>query len=565
VAAPLGGVRASIDAGGIQSLDLDALKIPDPPVEEPEEEKKRGGLFGFIDSVVDTVGDVANVAVGVVKAGANAVGDAAEEIKESLEEGQGIISAVTDGVQAGAKTIVQKGLDPLLDRSVLGKDDQGNDQGVGLLGPLLTNRLSVGESVDLTIEAGATLPTQLVGAPNIKLDQSGTLRIKRVPALDAQDNPILDPVTGEAQTRIEVELIASGRAGAAYSAEVGFSATTEVGAFEAGVSASATAEAEAGLTGSVSIKLHLDPNNPDQMASMTALLKSTVSDSAISKIPGLGQVLSKMSTTERDAALAASSTYIESIAGEGGLYLAASARAELEAGLTPVENEPSGTSLKSKAKDLATNNIKERIADELSINVAGAGASAGANLDVGYEKNFRNGTRTVSISAGAGYSVNASVLEAGGKIGASTNRQMDFVFAENGELTDINIQQTFTKAEFLALQNTLEDLYGRPFDPGFIMKAEKSDSVTVNFSVRPEVLARIKTQVGSGSPQAIAQAARTLFRAAISKDDFLVKQGAVTATERNEFSVKVDIGAAFGAEIGIRGGVTIGHEQESKA
>lgn len=552
-------VRASLEAEHLKNINLNDLDIPEPP--EAEEKEESGGFWGKIGGAIT---NVVESVVDVAQAGVSAAGDAIEEVKESLGEGQSLGAALKDGARAGGQTLLQEGLDPLLDRSVLGADDQANDRGVGALGPLLTNRLSVGESVDFTVEAGVTLPTELVGAPNIKLDQAGTLRVKRVPALDANDQPMVDPATGEPETRLEVELIVEGKVGAAYAAKVGFSATTQVGQFNAGIEAEAEAEAEAGLTGSVSIKLHLDPDNPDQMGSLTAMMKTVASNSAVAKVPGLRGVFANMSESQRAEAMAASSTYIESISGTGGLYAAASARATLEAGLTAAEREASGTSIKSKAKDWLSEKATETIADELNFSVAGASISAGANFEVGQERNYRTGERTLSVAAGGGVSVNASLLAAGGKVGASANRQLDFVFSETGELTDINIQQSFTKEEFLALQSTLEDFYGRPFDPGFIMKLESSDTVTVEFSVRPEVLADLKQKMGSGSPQAIAQAAKTILTAAISKDDVLVEQGDVTAVRRQEFSVEFNVNAAFFGEIGVRGAATLGHQQESK-
>lgn len=572
---PADRVRANLAAEHLNDINIDGLNVPEPPEVKKEEKKEESGGFwgrigGVVNNIKETVVDAASTVVDVTKAGINVVGDGIQEVKESLEEGQSLGASLLDGARASGQTLFQEGLDPLLDRSVLGEDDEFNDKGVGALGPLLTNRLAVGESVDFTIEAGVTLPTEFVGAPNIKLDQAGTLRVKRVPALDANDQPIIDPATGQPETRLEVELIVEGKVGAAYSAKVGFSATTQVGNFEAGVSAEASAEAEAGLTGSVSIKLHLDPDNPDQMGSLTAMMKTMASSSAIAKIPGLRSVFGNMSEADRAKAMADSATYIESISGSGGLYAAASARATLEAGLTPAESDndakgkASDKGLGTKAKDWLNDKATETIADHLNFNAASAGISAGGQFEVEKEVNFRTGERTLSVSAGGGVSLNASVLEVGGKVGASANRKMDFVYSKTGELTDINIQQTFTKEEFLALQNTLEDFYGRPFDPGFIMKLESSDTVTVNFSVRPEVLADIKQKISSGSPQAIAEAAKTILTAAISKDEVLVKQGDVTAVRREEFSVDFSVNAAFFGEIGIRGGFTAGHQQESK-
>lgn len=562
--------RAQLRVENIKAVNLNEIEIPEPPT-PPAENEGPGGIAGWFQERVDGIKEavsgateVAGAVGNVIKAGVDAVGDGIQEIKESREEGQGLLESIQDGLRVSGQTLYRQGVDPLLDKSVLGADNEANDQGVGALGPLLTNRLAVGESVDFTIEAGATLPTQLVGAPNIKADGGGTLRLKRVIALDANDQPLIDPVTQKPETRLEIELIASGKVGGAYSAKVGFKAKGEVGQFEAGIEAQAVAEAEAGLTGSVSIKLHVDPDSPEQMSGLTALMKTTANNSALAQIPGIGAVFGKMSEAEQRAALSRSATYIESVSGSGGMYLAASARTSLEAGLEAAEAEPSGASLKDVAKEWVKETATEAIAEELNFNPAGASASVAADFQVSQEVNLRNSTRTVSVSGGAGAELNANLLAAGGGVNANSNRQVDFVFSPAGELQDVNIQQTFTKEEFLALQNTLEDFYGRPFDEGFILKAQSSDSITVNFSIRPEVLAGIKQQLANGSPGAIAQAAKTVLTAAISKNEVLVKQGDVIATTREEFSVGGSAEVAFFGVLAGRARITAGHQQESK-
>jgi hypothetical protein len=572
-----------------KKVDLDRVSVPEiktestAKVEKAEEEQKEdkgffGNLWGSVKSVAQDTWDgakkVASTVAAVATTTAEVVGAGVAETTQSLAEGQGLFDSIGDGLHAGGKKLYDEVIDPTLDQSVLGQDNEFQDQGAGALGPILTNRLAVGESVDIRIEAGATIPTELIGAPNVKVDGGGTLKMKRVEALDANNQPIIGK-DGKPETRIEVELQLDGRVGGSYSASVGFNGTVQAGGYEAGLKAEAQAEAEAGLTGKLNLKLRFNPDSAEEMGNLGAMMKATAATGAAVAIPGAGAVFAAMSHEDYARAMDSLPKHLESFGGEGGLYAQANASASAGVGVFKGEKDepaggaekPEGNAATNFLKDQArgkAEEVEEGVLEKLQLSLGSLSASAGGEVRVGASKNFRTGERTISLTAQGAVQGEANVLGAGKGGKLDGHRKLDMVLAPDGSLKAINVQQKMTKEEFLALRSTVEDVYGRPIDEGFIARMSESDTITVNYSVKPEVLAQIKAKAASGDPGALVDAAGTVLSAAITKDRFQLEQGAVAATHRDEFALRAGFDLALGAQVGVRGGVVLGHEQESK-
>lgn len=570
----LSTARAGDVAPNAKNVDLEGVQVPEAP---KQEEKKGffGSLWGSVKSAASDVWDgtkkVANTVKDVVVTTAEVVGAGVSETTQSLADGQGLIDSLSDGVHAGGKKLYNEVIDPTLDKSVLGHDNEFQDKGAGALGPLITNRLAVGESVDIRIEAGATIPTELVGAPNVKVDGGGTLKMKRVAALDANNQPIINKETGKPETRIEVELQLDGRAGGAYSASVGFQSTVQAGGYEAGIKAKAKAEAEAGLTGKLNLKLQFNPDSEKDMGDLGAMMKATAATGAAATIPGVGAALAAMSGESYKRSMDTLGEHLESFGGEGGLYAQANASANLGVGVfkgkggdAKAEGEGKKESLTDKATGLAKEHGEDAVLEKLNLNLANASVGAGGEIKAGASKNFRTGEKTFSFTAEGAVQGEVGVLGAGGGGRLAGQRKLDFVMDKGGELKAINIQQKLTKEDFLKLQTTVEDVYGRPIDPGVIARMSESDTITVNYTVKPAVLAEIKAKVGQGDPSGLADAAQTVLSAAITSDRYTVDKTGIMATHRDEFALRGGMELSLGAQIGVRGGLVLGHEQESK-
>ncbi|MEB3196872.1 MAG: hypothetical protein VKP62_06670 [Candidatus Sericytochromatia bacterium] len=584
--------RARPGTARLNPVNLEALAIPETPAPAPAASdrlsawatEKASQVQASVTELATTAAQAARGAGELARAGVNAVEAGIEEVRASRRAGQDLWDSVRDGVGVGGTVFYRQAIDPLLDRSVLGADDQFPDAGVGALGPVLTRRLGMGESVDLKVEAGVTLPTELVGAPNIKLDRGGTLRLKRVSALDENNQPVLDPRTGQPATRLEVSLMADNRTAAAYSASVGISLGVKLGQETLGVHAEAEAEAEAGLTGRVEIKLQFDPERADQMVGLTAVMKQLAGRAALAQLPGADALTQQLSPEQTQQGLRRAAVQLESISGSGGLYLAASARARLAMGLDSVDksrktppsaaseappspsDEPVGGAARlaqqarSAVADQAVDAAKE-VLNESLVNLA---ADLGGRVEQAVEQNLRTGTRTVSISVEGRLKGSAQVAPLAGGAGFQGNRSLAFEFSRSGELSGVHVRQTVTRQEFLALRTTLEDLYGRPLDDGAILKMGTADTVEINFSLRPEVLAQFKEQLTSGRPDELARAAGTILKAGIAKDRFLLRQGDIKAIQREELSLGAAGQVSLLGKLRVSGQATLGHQQETR-
>lgn len=518
--------------------------------------------------VVDTAKDVAATASDVVGAGV-------AETAQSLRDGQGVLDSLKDGLGASAEKAFTEVIDPTLDKSVLGQDNEFQDDGAGALGPVLTNRLGVGESVSLKIEAGATIPTQLVGAPNVKADAGGTMQIKRVAVTDENGKPVMEADGKTPKTKLEVRLELEARAGASYSASVGFDATAQVGGYEAGAKLGARAEAEAGLTGKVAFTFEFDPDSAEEMGHLTGMVKETAQTSASAMIPGAGPVLAAMNAEDTAKALDNFGKHLVTLEGEGGLYAQATANASAQVGVfkgkpeegaaaaeAPQENKGIAGQAADMAVDKAKDHAEGSVLDKLKLDVANLSASLGGEFKVGGKVNFKTGDRTVYVTASGAANASGGVMGLGTGAAVDGNRTIALTYGKDGKLKNVAVEQEMTKEKFMGIRTTVEDVFGRPLNDGLIAQVGSSDTIRVRYELKPEHLERIEAGL-KGGPTDKARAMAELADVAISKDKYKLGDGAVTATHTEEVAFKAGLQLNLGAQIGARGGVTLQHKQET--
>lgn len=550
------------------TVNLEQIQVPPAPAPAPAPKKE--GFFGSLWDGVKNVGRKAEqVAEAVVhdaetagKVAADVIASGAAGVENGLAHGDGTVGALKDGLHAAERTAYSEAADPLMTQAI-GKADKADDKAAGALGPILTDRLPVGGSVDIKIEAGATLPTELVGAPNVKLDGGGMLKIKRVEARDANDKPILG-AAGKPETRLEVELQAYGRAGAAYSAKVGLNETVSVAGHEAGIQGGARASAEAGFTGSLDIKLRFNPNDPTDMGDLLAMTKATAATGAAVALPGIGAVFAGMSVGDYKRSMDSLGSHLESVGGEGGIYAQVSASAKLGVGIFKGQgsadaNGQDKPGLVGRLANQGLDNAHTAVLEKLNLNAFNVGASLGGSGSVGVVHNFRTGETTYTVSVNGSANASGAVLGAGDKVGASANRKVNLIVGPDGKLKDVTVTQSMTTEHFKGMMTTVQDMFGRPLDPGVVAGIGKSDTVTVNYRLKPAIVNQIR---GAHDLGAIANAAVAVSSAAITEDRFKLDVGDIVTDHRDQFDFHFDLGAALGAEVDMRGGIVLGHDQE---
>jgi hypothetical protein len=490
--------------------------------------------------------------VGAVMAGvANKLQEGLEPFREAaVVLGEAHVKAA-EQVRDAATDAFDQIVVPAYDASVLGGRAY-SDKGMGPLGPLLTERLAVGEAVSIQVETGVTLPTEFTGAPNLKLDSGGTLTIRRVEARDAQDRPILDPATGQPATRLEVQLEYENRTGGAYEVEAGVNAGVTVGEQRVGLTAQAGAEVEAGITPKTTLTTRLDPDDPASGATLANVLNSVTKMSGLDAVPGLAQALERAAGGPPPPA---GNVIFESITRAVDLYAATSANATLDAGVRRAEDGASGL-VQQIDPDAG-----KGLAGMLKLTVAALAASAGGEVGMASTRNGRTGEETLSFSVAGEANANATLLNQGAGAQGASRRSIDMVM-KDGKLQGVNVTATFTKEEFDAVRNTVEDVYGRPLDEGFMANASSEDQVSVTMAVRPEVLAKVKRQLESGNPQEAQGAMQTLLGIGLRRSEVSLQEGSIQRTHREEFKLGMDFGASLLGKLESRYGITLGHEQQ---
>jgi len=520
----------------------------------------RAEVAAMENKVTELASEGAHLVAQGAKATAHAVRDGVNATADGYRQGHGVIGALGDGAGAAGTTMAKEVINPMLDRSSLGKADEYRDKD-GALGELLTNRLAVGESASLKIEAGATLPFEALGLPNARLDGGGTLEVKRVAKLGPDGKPLTEPKDdkGNGPTELKVKLSLEGRAGAFYSAEVGTQAGATVGEKTLGFNASARAEAEAGLTGKVEFTFSFDPQNQKDMDSLTGMIKATAETGAAAAIPGIGPLLGSASAVSNAKNFAAFGKHLESVDGSGGLYAQATASAAADVGMFAATDKNAVTGKRDKT--YREKNEEETSVDQFVADLGLLEASIGGQGKVGGKQNLRTGEKTFYVEGLGALSGAASVLGAGTEGSAAVNRRLAVTYDKAGKLSSVRIEDTIDAEKFKGLRTSIEDIYGRPLSSGAVAGLSEKDTIKVSYEVKPEVLASLQKKLG-GSAADRASALKELGRLAVTKDTVKLNVGDVTATTTNALSFGGSVKVAAGAVAGLRGKVTLARGQD---
>ncbi|MNK65404.1 hypothetical protein D3C87_846990 [compost metagenome] len=518
-----------------------------------------------------------------VDTGGNILSAGLKEYRESRTEGQSLIGSIKDAAGVSGKKLYDDVIDPYLDKSVLGADDVFQDQGAGKLGPVITNRLSIGESVSIKVEAGATIPLEEFGIPNAKIDAGGTLKISRMPKLDADGKVVTEPKDdkGNPPTELKVTLELEGRAGASYSANVGFDSTVKAGSYEAGIKAHAGAEAEAGATGRIAFSFAFDPNDSKDMGVLSGMMKMAGSAGAESAIPGVGTALAGQTVLQGKELIAEFGKHLYSVDGEGGLYTQATASASAQAGIfkgagasdeSDEASAPEGKkSFGKKIADAGTDFVKGKvqgkvdevegsILDQLQVQIGSLSASLGGEAKVGGSVNYRTGERTLSVQLDGKAEGSASVLGFGMGEGVGRNRTVSLTYNEDGSLKGVKLHEEMSKEKFEGIRTTVEDIFGRPIDNGVIAQISTTDTVRVSYELKPSEVAKVAKQM---QEKGVVEGLGYATTRPIDKDTVMLKDRSVLAIKRTAAEFKAGFRLSLGAEVGMRAGVTLAHEQET--
>lgn len=518
-----------------------------------------------------------------VDVGSDLLSAGVKEYRESRAEGQSLLESIKDAASVSGQKLYDDVIDPKLDNSVLGADDEFQDKGAGRLGPILTNRLSIGESVSIKIEAGATIPLTEFGLPNAKIDAGGTLKIARMPKLDAQGQVVSEPKdeNGNPPTELKVVLELEGRAGASYSAKVGFNGTLKAGSYEAGLKASAGAEAEAGATGRVAFAFAFDPSDSEDMGVLTGMMKMAGTAGAESAIPGIGKVLAGKTLLEGKELAAEFGRHLYSVDGEGGLYAQATASASAQVGIfkgrsgssSPSESNETeekqglGKRALNATQDYVKGKVEDKVADvegsilkQLQLQIGQISGSLGGAATVGGSVNYRTGERTLSIQLDGKAKASLGVLGWGEGAGVEGNRTVSLTYDRDGSLKSVKLHEEMSKEKFEGIRTTVEDIFGRPIDSGMIAQISSKDTVRVTYELKPEEVAKVAQQMEEkGAVGGLSYATSR----PIDKDTVMLPERSVVAIKRTSAEFKAGFNVNLGAEVGLRGGVTLAHEQET--
>lgn len=518
-----------------------------------------------VEKVKEVGHEVYHVAESVVDAAdktADAVAHGAREAYRSYDRGEGVMTALETGIETTGADVAKAVINPLLDRSALGGADEFEDAGEGL-GALLTNRLAIGESASIKIEAGATLPTEALGLPNAKLDAGGTLEIRRVQKTDEQGHLITEPkdAKGNPPSELKVTLSLEGRAGGAYSAEVGVQAGFTAGDKTVGVNASLRAEAEAGAAGKVSYTFAFDPSKQQDMQTLTGMVKATAETGAVGMIPGLGAVLGTVEAARHAEDFKSFGRHLESFTGEGGLYAQANASASADLGIFGANDVNEKTGKRDKAYTEVGE--EETLADQMLLNVGALEAGLGGDARVGAKTNYRTGDQTYYVKVGGQVNASAEALGvAGGEAGLEANRKLAVTYDREGNLKSVRIEQEVTKERFEGLRNTVEDIYGRPLSEGFIAQVGESDTMRISYELKPEHRERLAGML-QGSMTDRAKAMKELAGLTISPDNVRLQKGDLVAVHHDTFELGGAFAVKLGAVAGVRAKLTLDRGQET--
>lgn len=496
----------------------------------------------------------------LAKDGAHAISDGVSATAKSLRSGKGVLDSLEAGVDAAGASLATEIVSPMLDRTALGKGDQAADKH-DLLGPVLTNRLAMGESAHIKLEAGATLPLEALGIPNARIDGGGTLEIKRVPKLGPDGEPLTGPKDsmGMPPSELKVTVTLEGQAGAFYSAEVGVQAGVDVGNLTVGPQASARAEAEAGLKGKAAVTFSFDPQNTQDMNALGGMIKATAETGALSAFPGIGPFLGSAEAIKNAGAFREFGRRIESVEGEGGLYAQANASLSADVGLfEKLDADKAGKTQKAytdKGSELTT-------FDELCKNLGALEGAVGGEAKVGGKVNLKTGEKTLYVTMQGAAHAGANIAALGKDANVEANRKLALTYDRDGKLTSVRVQTEVSKEQFQGIKSTVEDIYGRPLKPGLVAGIGEEDKVRISYELKPEHRERLAGLL-QGSVGDKAKALKELANITIDPKNVKLSQGDVVAVHQDSFTVGGSVRVSMGAVAGVRARLTLARAQES--
>ncbi|HEY9855947.1 MAG TPA: hypothetical protein V6D05_09440, partial [Stenomitos sp.] len=390
-------------------------------LQKAEQHDNGGGLGGWLKDRVDDVKDLASDAWNATKEFA---GDVAHAVTGAADA---VSDFATDTVQDFGKFVANqsydKVLDPTLDKSALGKDDEYSGEKTGALGDLITNRLEPGESVFLKLEANAEIGGVQVGA-------GAQVQIKRVPKTDENGNEIDEPkdAKGRGPTELEVSLLADARVGVGFEAEASSAPKGKAMGNDRTIGAQAEAgiSAEAGLEGQAEFKFRFDPNKQQDMDDMTGIFKTAAKTGLESAIPGIGTVLAASTAPDLAKDASAFGRHLTEARGEIGAYANASVNAGVSIGA--LKNKAAEGSEEAEGADAPKESgllqdLKNRGLDVAKLK-AEIGASLGGEVKMGISKDFRSGETTLTFTAAGQAQAEASAGSLGKGAGAADERSV---------------------------------------------------------------------------------------------------------------------------------------------
>ena len=493
--------------------------------------------------------------------------DLARAVKHEVEEFEETV------IEAGRK-LYEKILDPFIDGTPLGSDDEFQDAG-GALSKLLTNRLALGESASIRLAAGGDIPTEFLAMPNVKLDGGGTVEIKRVPRKDAMGNALSEPrdAHGNPPTELEVKLTLENRTGLAYEAAIGARAGFQFGKHTAGISATAEASVEAGAAGKLTYTFSFDPTKASHMNTLSGLVGSVAQREIRDQMPDLAR---EMPGKPRGSWL----DHLTSLEGEGGLYAQASAAAEARIGLTKLELETDGETIRSSTRgrpnfdrsagvlaEPHVDSLKEagmdQLLEKLGFPVSEIGASLGGEARMGVRKDLRTGDQTVYVNVNGEAGADTNAFGLGKEAGASSNRRLALQYDREGKLKNVSVEESHSKERFQGIRTTIEDVFGRPLDEGFVASVGDEDTVQVKYNLKPEMLAKYARRL-EGSSTDRASALRDLAAIAVSRQTMQLEVPDLVARHTDAFELGGEVGLKLLGAVAVRGNMTLARSQETQ-
>lgn len=417
-----------------------------------------------------------------------------------------------------------KVVDKALDNSALGQDNEYTQEKTGVLGDLITNRLEVGESAFIKLDADANINGVALGA-------GAELEVKRVPASNADGTPRLEPKDehGEPPTELQVTLVVDARAGVGLEAEFGAAGAKQTGNsvyghdLNPGAQLNASASVEAGVQAKAEFTFHFDPNSEQDMQDLSGVLGST----AKTALPGIGLAFAG------EAAQAAKNfgRHLSSVSGELGVY--ANAQASASASLGNIDGDSLGmggsAGVSGKDPSMAFGNkvqdpnaseaegpdygLKGTIAgkalDAANLNLGEVTAGISGEVNVGAQHNFRTGETTVYLNVKGNAQASASTV---GDLSAGASAEADRTIAlkiKDGELQGIDVVERMSGATFHGVGKT--DVMGRIQDD-LLVQVGNSDTVSITRSYTPEALADFKQTSQDNPARGLGNLASSLLK-----------------------------------------------------